>query len=505
MKQLNTLLLSFVCVAMLFSSCNKEDDFDVTPVLEVEKSELRFTKDAGYETIGVSVNQEDAVQIVVSPSAREWLSVAVNEDKTAIEIRVTENTTNADRSGEVSVMIHKGNLSEQINVSQSGHLSVTLSKDNVRATALPQTGIEIYVEGNYSGNISVATVLDWIVIDRVDDARFVFDILENTDEETRSGEIVITVEDVEIPVSVWQDGIFKFQLPYLKIGYDYVNNRYANPNNIVEAFEFEAARGNTYTMGTGNLAHMFTTNSSIIPSLIYVTDQSTFDVRRVFYNPSEDLSLNEEYLSYMESENFELIYNDGTFMTMWNEELMIAFAYKIQTKQTGFHHSRYRPHHHADGQMFDLETFNEIPYPFIEFGKTLTDVKNWEAARGSTPLDKGPAVWTFTPNGEEHDPLERAYFIDENNKLTAVMVLFENIEYGMFPVTSSNAQLMEFLVTKEMEALLAADGFESYSFGSDMAGFVNKNKGIVLEVRVQGFDSEDRLPRLVLYIKPYVE
>lgn len=500
MKHLNKLLLSFLCMSLLLTSC-KDDDYDVTPVLDLDASELNFTLDANAQTIVITANSEDTVYAIVSPEAREWLSATVNEAQTAMEIQVTENTTNADRSSEVTVMIYKGNLTKQVRVNQSGSLSAVLSLEKVRSTALGRTGIEVYVEGNYSGNISVSTLLDWIDITEVENTKFYFDIKENTFTDTRSGEITVSVDNVELTLSVWQDGVFTFQLPYLKLGYDYTNNNLAYPNNITEIFDFEESRGNTYIYSPMNITHMFSTVSTIVPSIIYTTEQSEFYIKAAFYDQiSEDLSANDSYLDYMASEGFELLYSESDFMVMWNSERMVSVNYNPQANMMSFLHSRYKPHHHSGTQTYDLETFSEIQYPFMEFGSTLDAINEWEAAKGSTPLDKGPSNWTFTPNGEEYDPLERAYVIDSSNGLTSVIVLYENLELAMYPYPQ--LQFMAYACSKEFTQLLEANGFVLSNYGTDSAEFVNTAKGISLLVSVQGFASEDYLPRLVLLFKP---
>lgn len=103
---------SFVLMA---ASCQKESSSGETaPQLELEKTTVEFTAQAGEQTIGFSANER--------PSAvknGDWLTVSVNysDGKGSITVKVAANEKTAERTAAVSVVC--GSLKKSIDVRQA--------------------------------------------------------------------------------------------------------------------------------------------------------------------------------------------------------------------------------------------------------------------------------------------------------------------------------------------------------------------------------------------------
>ena len=179
------------------------------PEITLSTAAADFSTDGGSNVITFTSSEAWTAQVVNS-RADEWCSIEPTSGPAGsakITVTTTENDTPDDRTA--SIIIKAGTASKTINVSQKQKdaLTVTSSKFEVSAEG-GEVSIEVKanIDFDYTIEESAADWVEYKATRALKTSNLVFEVKENDDTDKREARIVISSDDMEEIVTIYQAG-----------------------------------------------------------------------------------------------------------------------------------------------------------------------------------------------------------------------------------------------------------------------------------------------------------
>lgn len=179
------------------------------PEITLGTTAADFSTDGGSNVITFTSSEAWTAQ-VVNTRADDWCSIDPTSGPAGsakITVTTTENDTPDDRTA--SIIIKAGTASKTINVSQKQKdaLTVTSSKFEVSAEG-GEVSIEVKanIDFEYTIEESAADWVEYKATRALKTSNLVFEVKENNDTDKREARIVISSDDMEEIVTIYQEG-----------------------------------------------------------------------------------------------------------------------------------------------------------------------------------------------------------------------------------------------------------------------------------------------------------
>ena len=179
------------------------------PEITLSTTAADFSTDGGSNVITFTSSEAWTAEVVNS-RADEWCSIEPTSGPAGsakITVTTTENDTPDDRTA--SIIIKAGTASKTINVSQKQKdaLTVTSSKFEVSAEG-GEVSIEVKanIDFEYTIEESAADWVEYKATRALKTSNLVFEVKENDDTDKREAKIVISSNDMEEVVTIYQEG-----------------------------------------------------------------------------------------------------------------------------------------------------------------------------------------------------------------------------------------------------------------------------------------------------------
>jgi len=179
------------------------------PEITLSTTAADFSTDGGSNVITFTSSEAWTAQVVNS-RADDWCSIEPTSGPAGsakITVTTTENDTPDDRTA--SIIIKAGTTSKTINVSQKQKdaLTVTSSKFEVSAEG-GEISIEVKanIDFEYTIEESAADWVEYKATRALKTSNLVFEVKENDDTDKREAKIVISSNDMEEVVTIYQEG-----------------------------------------------------------------------------------------------------------------------------------------------------------------------------------------------------------------------------------------------------------------------------------------------------------
>lgn len=486
--------MSLVLLLAVFS-CKNEDEA-LVPILKVDQTPLEFDKAGGEKSIPVKVNEGDGFLAVVEGGGA-W--VKLTQDKSGVTVKVSENTNVDSRSCNVKIAVSGLTITKDVEIKQSGVApELELLPGEI---SVDQFGgyYVVDVKANFEG-WEVTGAPEWAkVVAKVKAEEIRITFAENKDRKAREAELTISKGELSKTIKLNQSGIIYFIESFPKTG-----------ATFDEIEKFELGRKSVYdTKNSKTTVHIFKTVSPVSPTVTYnMTKEGKLLYTRVVTDATT--YKDEELKPWFTSKGYEYAMKDERdgFEVYWNEEAKIVAKLIENSKGAfiDFYAGKAKP---EAPQYKDQVTFDSIPYGFIEWGKTKTEIDAWEAQNGGVfnASNSSDSNW-FNDGALWYDVKDSPIGRD-----LSIYWVKGTVEKGTYKYSSNiYSSLTKFFykqgadayISKEFKALLEKDGFKfggySYNYASGRANFsyTSETKNLGLEIASMKFGGKDIALLIVL-------
>lgn len=467
-------------------------------MLELDKPEVRLTKDKGEMVVSVQTNEESVVAI----SNRDWIT-AVPEGK-SVKLVYDENKVIGQR--DAVVLVQAGDLVKALKVTQEGNaLDVTTVPE---AIVLEPWDSEVTISVRVNGEGWTCTsATDWIQVTSLPWKKEVILRAEsNKSGGERQSELIFQVEGETgtVAVPVKQKEWPLFLLPYIDFEYGTMS--------LISRFEMERRSMIKQTL-TGSVT--FTTTSPMMSQIAYSFSTKGVMTAAQAYIAPDYTTTDEEGETMITEETMHVI--DSALLAegftekqgklrYFNPSTRVVASIKDHTYDPNIEYI------YIPKQPQAYKTFDKIPYIPVAFGADYSEVQKFEQENGGV----------YFPDGDSYDDANglcffeykvpgskqiksRNYFLTWDAKKEKVGILLAtfqewsdiNLVYWEY-----NGRLN---ITEEFLALCEKDGFKYNGKTSDgkMDVFINADKGIQMKTQFAHFEGEED-PSLVIMMQPHV-
>lgn len=467
-------------------------------MLELDKPEVRLTKDKGEMVVSVQTNEESVVAI----SNRDWIT-AVPEGK-SVKLVYDENKVIGQR--DAVVLVQAGDLVKALKVTQEGNaLDVTTVPE---AIVLEPWDSEVTISVRVNGEgWSCTSATDWIQVTSLPWKKEVILRAEsNKSGGERQSELIFQVEGETgtVAVPVKQKEWPLFLLPYIDFEYGTMS--------LISRFEMERRSMIKQTL-TGSVT--FTTTSPMMSQIAYSFSTKGVMTAAQAYIAADYTTTDEDGETMITEETMHVI--DSALLAegftekqgklrYFNPSTRVVASIKDHTYDPNIEYI------YIPKQPQAYKTFDKIPYIPVAFGADYSEVQKFEQENGGV----------YFPDGDSYDDANglcffeykvpgskqiksRNYFLTWDAKKEKVGILLAtfqewsdiNLVYWEY-----NGRLN---ITEEFLALCEKDGFKYNGKTSDgkMDVFINADKGIQMKTQFAHFEGEED-PSLVIMMQPHV-
>lgn len=467
-------------------------------MLELDKPEVRLTKDKGEMVVSVQTNEESVVAI----SNRDWIT-AVPEGK-SVKLVYDENKVIGQR--DAVVLVQAGDLVKALKVTQEGNaLDVTTVPE---AIVLEPWDSEVTISVRVNGEGWTCTsATDWIQVTSLPWKKEVILRAEsNKSGGERQSELIFQVEGEAgtVAVPVKQKEWPLFLLPYIDFEYGTMS--------LISRFEMERRSMIKQTL-TGSVT--FTTTSPMMSQIAYSFSTKGVMTAAQAYIAADYTTTDEDGETMITKETMHVI--DSALLAEGFTEKQGKLRYFDPSTRVvaSIKDHTYDPnieYIYIPKQPQAYKTFDKIPYIPVAFGADYSEVQKFEQENGGV----------YFPDGDSYDDANglcffeykvpgskqiksRNYFLTWDAKKEKVGILLAtfqewsdiNLVYWEY-----NGRLN---ITEEFLALCEKDGFKYNGKTSDgkMDVFINADKGIQMKTQFAHFEGEED-PSLVIMMQPHV-
>ncbi len=491
-------ILASLLTALLCFGCTPESLEKEPTMLELDKPEVRLTKDKGEMVVSVKTNEESVVAI----SNRDWIT-AVPEG-TSVKLVYDENKVIGQR--DAVVLVQAGDLVKALKVTQEGNaLDVTTVPE---AIVLEPWDSEVTISVRVNGEgWTCISATDWI---RVTALPWKKEVILRADANksggARQSEIIFQVEGESgtVAVTVKQKEWPLFLLPYIDFEYGTMS--------LISHFEMERRSMINQTL-TGSVS--FTTTSPMLSKIVYSFSTKGVMTAAQAYIAANYTTTDEDGETMITKEAMHVI-----------DSALVAEGFtEKQGKQRYFNPGNrvvasikdhtYDPNIEyifIPKQPQAYPTFDKIPYIPVDFGADYSEVQKYEQENGGV----------YNPDGDDYNDAggicyfeykvpgskqikSRNYYLSwdaSKQKIGALLATFQEWSDINLVYWEYNGRLN---ITEEFLALCEKDGFKYNGKDKDgkMDVFINDTKGIRMMTQFAHFQGEED-PSLVIMMLPYV-
>ena len=467
-------------------------------MLELDKPEVRLTKDKGEMVVSVQTNEESVVAI----SNRDWIT-AVPEGK-SVKLVYDENKVIGQR--DAVVLVQAGDLVKALKVTQEGNaLDVTTVPE---AIVLEPWDSEVTISVRVNGEgWSCTSATDWIQVTSLPWKKEVILRAEsNKSGGERQSELIFQVEGEAgtVAVPVKQKEWPLFLLPYLDFEYGTMS--------LISRFEMERRSMIKQTL-TGSVT--FTTTSPMMSQIAYSFSTKGVMTAAQAYIAPDYTTTDEDGETMITEETMHVI--DSALLAEGFTEKQGKLRYFDPSTRVvaSIKDHTYDPnieYIYIPKQPQAYKTFDKIPYIPVEFGADYSEVQKYEQENGGV----------YYPDADQYDDANglcyfeykvpgskqiksRNYYLTWDAKKQKVGILLAtfqewsdiNLVYWEY-----NGRLN---ITEEFLALCEKDGFKYNGKSQDgkMDVFINDTKGVRMMTQFAHFQGEED-PSLVIMMLPHV-
>ena len=467
-------------------------------MLELDKPEVRLTKDKGELVVSVQTNEESVVAI----SNRDWIT-AVPEGK-SVKLVYDENKVIGQR--DAVVLVQAGDLVKALKVTQEGNaLDVTTVPE---AIVLEPWDSEVTISVRVNGEgWSCTSATDWIQVTSLPWKKEVILRAEsNKSGGERQSELIFQVEGeagtVSVPVKQKEWPLFL--LPYIDFEYGTMS--------LISRFEMERRSMIKQTL-TGSVT--FTTTSPMMSQIAYSFSTKGVMTAAQAYIAADYTTTDEDGETMITKETMHVI--DSALLAEGFTEKQGKLRYFDPSTRVvaSIKDHTYDPnieYIYIPKQPQAYKTFDKIPYIPVAFGADYSEVQKFEQENGGV----------YFPDGDQYDDANglcyfeykvpgskqiksRNYYLTWDAKKQKVGILLAtfqewsdiNLVYWEY-----NGRLN---ITEEFLALCEKDGFKYNGKSQDgkMDVFINDTKGVRMMTQFAHFQGEED-PSLVIMMLPHV-
>ncbi len=491
-------ILASLLTALLCFGCTPESLEKEPTMLELDKPEVRLTKDKGELVVSVKTNEESVVAI----SNRDWIT-AVPEGK-SVKLVYDENKVIGQR--DAVVLVQAGDLVKALKVTQEGNaLDVTTVPE---AIVLEPWDSEVTISVRVNGEGWTCTsATDWIRVTSLPWKKAVILRADaNKSGGARQSEIIFQVEGEAdaVAVPVKQKEWSLFLLPYIDFEYGTMS--------LISHFEMERRSMINQTL-TGSVS--FTTTSPMLSKIVYSFSTKGVMTAAQAYIAADYTTTDEDGETMITKEAMHVI--DSALLAEGFTEKQGKLRYFNPGNRVvaSIKDHTYEPdieYIFIPKQPQAYKTFDKIPYIPVKFGADYSEVQKYEQENGGV----------YTPAGDSYDDAHnicyheykvpgskqiksRNYFLSwdaSKGKVGALLATFQEWSDINLVYWEYNGRLN---ITEEFLALCEKDGFKYNGKTSDgkMDVFINDTKGIQMKTQFAHFEGEED-PSLVVMMLPYV-
>lgn len=485
--------MSLVLLLAVFS-CKNEDEA-LVPILKVDQTPLEFDKAGGEKSIPVKVNEGDGFLAVVEGGGA-W--VKLTQDKSGVTVKVSENTNVDSRSCNVKIAVSGLTITKDVEIKQSGVApELELLPGEI---SVDQFGgyYVVDVKANFEG-WEVTGAPEWAkVVAKVKAEEIRITFAENKDRKAREAELTISKGELSKTIKLNQSGIIYFIESFPKTG-----------ATFDEIKKFELGRKSVYDIQNSKPeVQIFTTISPVSPTIIY---NMTKGGKLIYARVVTDATTykDEELKPWFTSKGYEYAMKDERdgFEVYWNEEAKIVA--KLIENSKGAFIDFYAGKAKPEAPAYDKAqpTYDTIPYGFIEWGKTKTEIDAWEAQNGGVfnAANSAPSGW-FSDGSLWYD-------VKDRDRTVSIYWVKGSVETGKYKYSSNvfssvdkffYKQGADAYISKEFKALLEKDGFKfggysyDYAIGRANFSYTSDTKSLRLEIASMKFGGKDVALLIVL-------
>jgi len=491
-------ILASLLTALLCFGCTPESLEKEPTMLELDKPEVRLTKDKGEMVVSVKTNEESVVAI----SNRDWIT-AVPEGK-SVKLVYDENKVIGQR--DAVVLVQAGDLVKALKVTQEGNaLDVTTVPE---AIVLEPWDSEVTISVRVNGEGWTCTsATDWIQVTSLPWKKEVILRADaNKSGGARQSEIIFQVEGEAgtVAVTVKQKEWPLFLLPYIDFEYGTMS--------LISRFEMERRSMIKQTL-TGSVT--FTTTSPMMSQIAYSFSTKGVMTAAQAYIAPDYTTTDEDGETMITKEAMHVI--DSALLAEGFTEKQGKLRYFDPSTRVvaSIKDHTYDPnieYIYIPKQPQAYKTFDKIPYIPVAFGADYSEVQKYEQENGGV----------YFPDGDQYDDANglcyfeykvpgskqiksRNYFLSwdaSKGKVGALLATFQEWSDINLVYWEYNGRLN---ITEEFLALCEKDGFKYNGKTSDgkMDVFINDTKGIQMKTQFAHFEGEED-PSLVIMMLPYV-
>lgn len=467
-------------------------------MLELDKPEVRLTKDKGEMVVSVQTNEESVVAI----SNRDWIT-AVPEGK-SVKLVYDENKVIGQR--DAVVLVQAGDLVKALKVTQEGNaLDVTTVPE---AIVLEPWDSEVTISVRVNGEgWSCTSATDWIQVTSLPWKKEVILRAEsNKSGGARQSELIFQVEGetgtVSVPVKQKEWPLFL--LPYIDFEYGTMS--------LISRFEMERRSMIKQTL-TGSVT--FTTTSPMMSQIAYSFSTKGVMTAAQAYIAADYTTTDEEGETMITEETMHVI--DSALLAEGFTEKQGKLRYFDPSTRVvaSIKDHTYDPnieYIYIPKQPQAYKTFDKVPYIPVAFGADYSEVQKYEQENGGV----------YYPDGDQYDDANnicyfeykvpgskqiksRNYYLSwdaSKGKVGALLATFQEWSDINLVYWEYNGRLN---ITEEFLALCEKDGFKYNGKSQDgkMDVFINDAKGVRMMTQFAHFQGEED-PSLVIMMLPHV-
>lgn len=467
-------------------------------MLELDKPEVRLTKDKGEMVVSVQTNEESVVAI----SNRDWIT-AVPEGK-SVKLVYDENKVIGQR--DAVVLVQAGDLVKALKVTQEGNaLDVTTVPE---AIVLEPWDSEVTISVRVNGEgWSCTSATDWIQVTSLPWKKEVILRAEsNKSGGERQSELIFQVEGESgtVAVPVKQKEWPLFLLPYIDFEYGTMS--------LISRFEMERRSMIKQTL-TGSVT--FTTTSPMMSQIAYSFSTKGVMTAAQAYIAADYTTTDEDGETMITEETMHVI--DSALLAEGFTEKQGKLRYFDPSTRVvaSIKDHTYDPnieYIYIPKQPQAYKTFDKIPYIPVAFGADYSEVEKFEQENGGV----------YYPDGDQYDDANgicyfeykvpgskqiksRNYYLSwdaSKQKIGALLATFQEWSDINLVYWEYNGRLN---ITEEFLALCEKDGFKYNGKSQDgkMDVFINDTKGVRMMTQFAHFQGEED-PSLVIMMLPHV-
>lgn len=491
-------ILASLLTALLCFGCTPESLEKEPTLLELDKPEVRLTKDKGELVVSVQTNEESVVAI----SNRDWIT-AVPEGK-SVKLVYDENKVIGQR--DAVVLVQAGDLVKALKVTQEGNaLDVTTVPE---AIVLEPWDSEVTISVRVNGEGWTCTsATDWIKVTSLPWKKEVILRAEsNKSGGERQSELIFQVEGETgtVAVPVKQKEWPLFLLPYIDFEYGTMS--------LISRFEMERRSMIKQTL-TGSVT--FTTTSPMMSQIAYSFSTKGVMTAAQAYIAPDYTTTDEEGETMITEETMHVI--DSALLAegftekqgklrYFNPSTRVVASIKDHTYDPNIEYI------YIPKQPQAYKTFDKFPYIPVAFGADYSEVQKFEQENGGVSY----------PDGDQYDDANNICYLEykvpgskqiksrnyyfswdaSKGKVGALLATFQEWSDINLVYWEYNGRLN---ITEEFLALCEKDGFKYNGKSQDgkMDVFINDTKGVRMMTQFAHFQGEED-PSLVIMMLPHV-